>query len=104
MDGVSGTKRRSPSGETMSAAVLAMMSSCFILVGAGARLQATSVAPTAVASPRTATPEFARPAVIRFGAKLVEMQESLRGTCSTMTTRRIDPPFLPDVADRHYVQ
>jgi len=79
-------------------AVLAIVSSCPIVFATSARLPVDPiVAPTVAPSPRLV---FARPAVIRFGATVAEMQAVLKGICATMRTRRIDPPFLPNVADR----
>ena len=34
-----------------------------------------------------------KPAVIRFGAELTEIEAALKPLCKKLTTRRIDPPF-----------
>lgn len=34
-----------------------------------------------------------KPAVVRFGAELTEMEAVLKPLCKKLTTRRIDPPF-----------
>lgn len=40
---------------------------------------------------------FARPDVIRWGASTAQLQRDLSARCAKMVTRKIDPPFLPDV-------
>lgn len=40
---------------------------------------------------------FKRPEVIRWGASTAELERSLAAKCPTLNTRKIDPPFLPDV-------
>ena len=42
-------------------------------------------------------PGFAKPEVFRFGASVAEMELALTDRCESMTTRRIDPPFLEDI-------
>jgi hypothetical protein len=41
-----------------------------------------------------------RPTVARFGSSVAEMQKALAGSCSSMNTRKIDPPFLTDVKEQ----
>jgi len=41
-----------------------------------------------------------RPPVIRFGAKVAEIQTALAGSCSTSKLREINPPFLNDVKQK----
>jgi hypothetical protein len=43
---------------------------------------------------------FERPPVIRYGASIPDLQKALAGQCTTMTTRRIEPPFLPNIKDK----
>ena len=43
---------------------------------------------------------FARPPIIRFGAGVSELEQSLGESCGSLDTREIDPPFLPDVERR----
>lgn len=50
----------------------------------------------AVTAPALAEP-FERPDVIRWGASTAELQRALIPQCPKINTRRIDPPFLPDV-------
>ncbi len=38
-----------------------------------------------------------QPGVVAFGASVAEMEKNLTDRCGKTTTRRIDPPFLPDV-------
>lgn len=45
----------------------------------------------------TAQPQFAKPDVIRWGARTVELQQALKPLCPKMRTRKIDPPFLDGV-------
>ena len=40
---------------------------------------------------------FARPDAIRWGASTAELQRDLAPLCPKLVTRKIDPPFLPDV-------
>ena len=41
--------------------------------------------------------EFSRPGVIVFSATTAQMETALSGRCAKMTTRKIDPPFLPNI-------
>jgi hypothetical protein len=41
-----------------------------------------------------------RPPVIRFGAKVADIQAALAGSCSTINLREINPPFLDDVKQK----
>jgi hypothetical protein len=43
---------------------------------------------------------FVKPDSIRFGATVQQMETLLGNLCTTLTTRRIDPPFLDDVKNR----
>ena len=47
--------------------------------------------------PTEARAPFARPSVIRFGATTAELQRDLRSLCPKIQTRKVDPPFLPEV-------
>ncbi len=40
---------------------------------------------------------FSKPAVITFSASAAEMEAALQDKCTTRKTRKIDPPFLPDI-------
>jgi hypothetical protein len=40
---------------------------------------------------------FAKPAVIQFGASAAELEHAFEGLCKTLTTRPVEPPFLPEV-------
>jgi hypothetical protein len=40
---------------------------------------------------------FRQPEVIRWGASTAQLQQQLAPLCPKLLTRRIDPPFLPDV-------
>ena len=40
---------------------------------------------------------FARPSVIRWGATSAQLQRRLAYYCPKLSTRKIDPPFLPSV-------
>lgn len=42
---------------------------------------------------------FERPDVIRYGATAAETRAALQGKCTSMVTRRIDPPFAPGVRE-----
>jgi len=42
---------------------------------------------------------FSMPEVIVFGASTAQMEDALQGQCKTINTRKIDPPFLPDIKD-----
>ncbi|MDQ0463278.1 hypothetical protein QO010_001026 [Caulobacter ginsengisoli] len=42
-------------------------------------------------------PDVRRPPEARFGATVAQTQAALAGRCKTIRTRRIDPPFAPDV-------
>jgi len=46
-----------------------------------------------------AAPPF-QPSEVRFGATTSQIAASLAGKCTPMTTRRIDPPFLPRIRDK----
>jgi hypothetical protein len=46
---------------------------------------------------RGAARDALRPSLVRYGASVAEMQKALAGSCSTMKTRVIDPPFLTGV-------
>ena len=52
-----------------------------------------------VAATSAAAGDFAKPAVISFGAGVAEMEAALAGQCETLKTREIDPPFLPNIED-----
>jgi len=41
-----------------------------------------------------------KPKILRYGATVADMQTAVAGSCRTINTRRIDPPFLPEVKDR----
>jgi hypothetical protein len=41
-----------------------------------------------------------QPPEVRFGATTAQVQASLAGKCTQMTTRGIDPPFLPRIKDK----
>lgn len=41
--------------------------------------------------------DFSRPDVIVFGATASALESALADQCDEMTTRKIDPPFLPNV-------
>jgi hypothetical protein len=41
-----------------------------------------------------------KPDSIRFGSTVKQMEMVLKTLCSTMKTRRIDPPFLDGIKDR----
>ncbi len=41
-----------------------------------------------------------KPKILRYGATAADMQTAVAGSCKTINTRRIDPPFLPGVKDR----
>lgn len=43
---------------------------------------------------------FDRPAEIKWGATVAAIERALRGKCTAMRTRRIDPPFLDNIRDR----
>lgn len=43
--------------------------------------------------------ESFRPDVIRYGATAAETRAALEGRCTSVVTRRIDPPFAPDVRE-----
>jgi hypothetical protein len=43
---------------------------------------------------------FLKPDSIRFGSTVKQMETVLKSLCSTMKTRRIDPPFLDGIKDR----
>lgn len=43
---------------------------------------------------------FVRPDVIRWGATTAGLQRTLAPLCPTIQTRKVDPPFLPDVRTR----
>lgn len=53
----------------------------------------------AVLGAASAAPSF-QPDEVRFGATAAQVAASLTGKCAKMTTRRIDPPFLPRIADK----
>lgn len=40
---------------------------------------------------------FEQPTPIRFGATVAETDRALSGLCGSQRTRRVDPPFLPNV-------
>jgi len=48
----------------------------------------------AMSTARAQRGEEIKPTVIRYGASVREVERALAGSCSTMKTRRIDPPFL----------
>lgn len=50
--------------------------------------------------PALAAGFFTKPDSIRFGATVKQMETVLGNLCSSMKTRRIDPPFLDGVKDR----
>lgn len=47
-----------------------------------------------------ASERFERPAIIRFGASVAEVELALEGQCTRRRLRTDDPVFLPDVRER----
>jgi hypothetical protein len=52
---------------------------------------------TAFLAAPAAAETFRQPEVIRWGASTAQLQKQLAPLCAKLVTRRIDPPFLPDV-------
>lgn len=43
---------------------------------------------------------FRQPELIRWGASAADLAPAIQSQCASWRVRRIDPPFLPDVADK----
>ncbi|MHA7871073.1 MAG: hypothetical protein ACX939_01850 [Hyphococcus sp.] len=52
---------------------------------------------TMMAATPVAAQSFAKPEVISFGAGAAEMRAALEDKCATQETRKIAPPFLPNI-------
>ena len=50
-----------------------------------------------LSSGSAAAETFDRPEVIQWGASTAQLQQRLAPLCPKLVTRKIDPPFLPDV-------
>ena len=55
------------------------------------------LASVSVATAAAPTERFVQLDVIRWGASTADLQRTLAPLCPKLNTRRIDPPFLPDV-------